>query len=235
MGYGETTAVIDPGHVVRVLVQVERGRVPPAMNGPDGGASPDLGTACQPSDPASCGPGKTCYVGCFGVQPAALCGSAGTASPGEVCMTTADCVAGSQCLPLGCARICMRSCREDADCPDGRCARPIPCGNTTTGFRVCTIGCDPRGDGTGGCAAGLHCQFFNETTVTCDCRPAGATGEPGAPCDEFGDCRPGLACARVAGVATCRPICKLGGGDCAAGQACAATGHLVWGACVAAP
>jgi hypothetical protein len=233
MGYGQATAVIDPGHTINLDVVVEHGRQPPGPGEVDAGA--DAGNACQPSDPGTCGAGKTCNVACFGTRPAALCGSAGAARAGEACMTTSDCVTGTQCLPLGCARICMRACARDSDCPDGRCARAIPCGGLPTEYRVCTAACDPRGDATGGCAAGLYCQFFDETTTTCDCRPAGATGEDGAPCDDFGDCRPGLVCARAGGQVACRPLCKPGGTDCAADRVCTALRDPRWGACLPVP
>jgi hypothetical protein len=236
MGYGEGRTIIDPGHIIRLDIQVMRGRAPPMPGGPDGGAE-DARSTCEPNNHASCGPDKTCYVACFGSEPATLCSTSGLGRPGEACTSTADCLVGNQCFPLTCGtKLCMKLCKDDGECGGGSCALAIPCRDQPTSHKVCTTGCDPRGDGTRGCAQGSFCQFFNPTSLSCDCKPASATGEEGTACSVFADCRPGLACAKSSdGTSACRPICRQGEQDCAAGRACAKFYDNVWGACIPTP
>lgn len=242
LGYGEAEQPIDPRHTVRVTVSVVPGAQPPPEDVNDGGVRPDsLGdsrSVCEPTSPGTCGGGRTCFVGCFGSEGAALCTMGGTRKAGEGCTTNADCEPGTQCLGFGCGSMCARHCRGDADCAGGRCNRALPCMGQATGFQTCSQTCDPRGNARTGCAPELACLFFAGDLVTCECPGSGRTAEEGAACTGVADCRPGLICVGASAGSTarvCRPVCKLSDGDCPAGRTCAPLRNpdfTVWGACI---
>jgi hypothetical protein len=244
LGYGQQERPIDPGHTLRMTVDVSHGAQPPPEDGSDAGVRPDgLGdsrSTCEPTSPTTCGAGRTCWVGCFSTEGVAQCTTAGARKPGEACTTTADCQPGTQCLSFGCGSVCVRHCRTDGECSGGRCNRGIPCGSRDTGYRFCSQPCDPRGDGIGGCAAGLACRLSSGDLVSCEC-PGPGRAEDGSPCTQLADCRPGLVCVGTGagGTATvCRPVCKLADNDCAAGRTCSQLRNpdfTVWGACLPAP
>ena len=244
LGYGEAVKMIDPGHVFAVDVTVVRDALPPVS--PDAGARPDAPTPdaaplCQPTAPAStCAATQTCEVACFGNTPTTRCVSAGMGKPGDACVTSADCERGSQCLQYPCgmpaARVCMKFCSTDADCGGSRCFAEIPCGAANTGFKICSVTCDPRGPATSGCAAGLSCLVFPNEVTACDCAGPRRVGMDGSGCVDAEDCAPGLICVVTdAEPAVCRPICKLADNDCAAGRTCTrlvTPAYETWGACL---
>jgi hypothetical protein len=242
LGYGELERPIDPGHSIQMTVAVVRGAMPPPDDAGDAGARPDvLGdsrSVCEPTSPGTCGTGRTCYVGCFGAEAAALCTAAGARTAGENCTTNADCEPGAQCLGLGCGSICVRHCKGDGDCGAGRCSRTIPCGTQPSSFRFCSQACDPRGGVASGCASGLGCFFFAGDVVTCDCPGPKRMAEEGTNCNELADCKPGLVCVGMGAAGTaavCRPVCKLADNDCAVGRTCMPLRNpdfTVWGACL---
>jgi hypothetical protein len=242
LGYGELERPIDPGHSIQMTVAVVRGAMPPPDDVGDAGARPDvLGdsrSVCEPTSPGTCATGRTCYVGCFGMEAAALCTAAGARTAGESCTSNADCEPGAQCLGLGCGSICVRHCKGDGECGVGRCNRTIPCGTQPSSFRFCSQACDPRGGVASGCATGLGCFLFGGDVVTCDCPGPKRLAEEGTNCNEPADCKPGLVCVGMGAAGTaavCRPICKLADNDCAVGRTCTLLRNpdfTVWGACL---
>jgi hypothetical protein len=242
LGYGELERPIDPGHTIRLTIPVVRGAPAPPDDDRDAGARPDgLGdsrSVCEPTSPATCGAGRTCYVGCFGSEAAALCTAGGARKAGDSCANNSECEPGTQCLGLGCSSVCVRHCRSDGDCGGGRCNRPIPCTAQPSGFRFCSQVCDPRASAASGCATGQGCFFFAGDVVTCDCPGQGRLAEEGTNCNALADCKPGLICVGMGATGTaavCRPVCKLSENDCAAGRTCMPLRNpdfTVWGACI---
>jgi hypothetical protein len=233
LGYGETTRSIDPGETLQMDVVVQRDALPPETVG-DGGLPP---SACEPTNAsAACAPQNTCYVRCFGTTGVGTCAPSGLGQPGNPCSSNIDCATGSQCFEFGCGKICMKFCKDDSTCGEGRCTVSVPCGNRASIHKTCTLPCDPRGDGTMGCGGALRCYLLDNEIPSCDCR--GMDKNDGEPCQAVRDCLPGHVCVEMENAArVCRPLCLLadGAGACANGRTCA---HLVkpdykiWGACL---
>jgi hypothetical protein len=233
LGYGETEKTIEPGEVMQLEVLVTLNALPPPT-GDDAGAP----TSCEPTNPAACGVGNTCFVRCEATQSAGACTAAGTGQPGRACTNNRDCAPGSQCFEFACGKICMKFCKADAECGEGRCSTSVPCGNTATSHRVCSQPCDPRGEGTTGCESGLRCFLFDGENAACDC--PGANRGDGEACQGVRDCRPGFVCVEMEGaIRVCRPLCKLADmGPCAAGRTCTQLvmpDYKVYGACLPPP
>jgi hypothetical protein len=231
IGYGRGSATINSGHTIEVKVAVTRGAMPPPP--PDGGAdvrdggARDVVSVCEPTMPASCGPGRTCFVGCVGgTTPAGMCTTAGAKMAGELCMRNEDCVAGTQCFTLGCGaatppKVCLKFCDADTQCGAGKCNTSIPCMTQPTRYKVCSQACDPVGAATSGCAAGLSCFVFAGEVPDCDCIGPTRTGDNGAACTDSQQCKPGLICVTMGGAKACRPLCRLSAPTtCAAGTTC---------------
>jgi hypothetical protein len=208
---GEAVAAIDVGHVTRITVRV---------------ALRAAAASCDPTAPAGCGAGNTCFVDCsMNRMTAGLCTAGGTRKPGEACERNEDCVPGAQCFEFGCAgatkpKACLQFCRSDAECGAGRCSVGVPCMDRMTDFRVCSRACDPTGAATTGCAAGLSCFLFPGEIPDCDCRAPSRTGSDGQSCKDSRECQPGLLCVTMSGAGTCRPLCRLDDPKCAAGTTC---------------
>jgi hypothetical protein len=261
LAYGAGAQFIDPGHVARVTVVVVPGALPPATLDPrDGGAgdagaggaadggvgdgaSPSAVFTCEPTSPSTCGAGRTCFVGCRGEMATGLCTMGGTTPAGGACTDNKDCEPGSQCFEFPCAgaatkpRMCMRFCRQDGDCgADRRCFTNVPCGTAPTTHKVCSHSCDPTGEATTGCPAGLHCFIFRGELPDCDCRGRTRTGGDGEPCEDTSNCQPGYLCVSAGPTGrTCRPLCRLDTGVCPAGRACAKLSepdYKTFGACL---
>jgi hypothetical protein len=199
--------------------------LPPDALTPDAAPPPPPPMMCTPTAPGTCGQGQTCFVDCRPEGAGGLCTAGGTRQPGEACSGNADCAPGSQCFEFACGptptRVCMRFCNDDAGCPaGGRCFTDVPCGANPTGFRICSQPCDPRGDATQGCAAGLRCFLFPGEVPDCDCLGPRRMGGDGTPCTDAADCAPGLTCVMMAAQRTCRPLCRLDAPDCAPGRTC---------------
>ncbi len=230
MGYGETTRNIDPGETIQMDVVVEKDALPPEPV-TDGGAPP----SCEPVGAMSCAPGNTCYVRCVGTTPNGTCTAAGQGQPGRACTSSVECAPGSQCFEFSCGKICMKFCKNDGECGEGRCTFDVPCGGKASGHKACTVPCDPRGDGTMGCGSGLRCYLFDNEVPSCDCQQ-GAGKADGEPCSSVRDCQPGHVCVEMENAArVCRPLCRLSDPVCAPGRTCARLvkpDYKSWGACL---
>jgi hypothetical protein len=238
-GYGKSTAAITRGRIARIEIRVVPGAVRPEHVGePDGGTS---GLLCDPYGPAvACGAERTCGVLCSQDAPAAsMCYLAGTGAPGSACAGNGDCQPGAQCFAfsaLGCAvKTCLKFCNhDDAQCGEqgAYCNIPIACGSSPT-LAACSRPCDPTGDATAGCAAGLGCFVFAGETTDCACPGQGDAGSPctqNSGCDSATNClgcKAGLSCIVPAGAAAgatgaCRPVCNLAAQTCPSGTTCRA-------------
>jgi hypothetical protein len=129
--------------------------------------------------------------------------------------------------------VCLKFCKEDADCGSGRCLGGVPCEGAPTDFRICSMPCGPLASDPPTCASGMSCFIFSGEFTSCDCRKE-MRGD-GAPCKDAHECAPGLMCVGTEGM--CRPICRLTGQDCAADRVCTkliinAKEYMTWGACV---
>ncbi len=225
LGYGEGEGTLDPEHTINMTVYIQPGAVGPDADvgdggtidvratGADGGAKKDAASAgvCDPAAPAAvCGANQTCLL-CKNDLVAPMCALAGTKAPGAICTKNEECTAGSQCFTFDCgAKTCLRYCKADNECASGAtCYSSVPCGNTKTTFKVCSQPCDPRGDATKGCAAGLRCRIFVGEVADCDCPLDPASGTDGTPCSDSSKCQVGFICVAASGARTCRPICRL--------------------------
>lgn len=240
LGYGSVTVAIDVGRVARATVWIVPGARPPEDT--DAAAQDDAGNllACAPGPPHDCAEGATCALACGGTGIATTCVAAGARQPGEPCDTETDCASGAQCLATSCGpnavvKTCLRFCRDHGDCVAGRCHTSIPCGDRDTGYRACSVPCDPTGAATQGCAPGFRCFVYDGETTDCDCVGDGRIGGDGAACSDGGDCLPGHLCVVGAGAGTCRALCTLAAPRCAPGSACTELvnpAYRIYGACL---
>jgi hypothetical protein len=229
LGYGETEMRIDPGEVIRMDVAVTRDALPPVMTPGDGGWP----SSCEPASADSCGAGNACHVRCLAGTSIGACSQAGQSTRGAACTSNAECISGTTCFEHACGKICMKFCETDGECGQGRCTIHVPCGGTSTDYRVCSQPCDPRGDGTTGCAGGLRCFVSDDENPSCACR--GADKGEGTSCEGERDCQPGLICVMESAARVCRPVCRLSDGICPSGRTCAQLAmpeYRTWGACV---
>jgi hypothetical protein len=240
-GYGSGTAEINGDNVTNVTVHVARGAVPapPRDGGVDAPSRQDLGPPCDPADAATaCGTGKTCIVGCrANGTSAGMCVMAGNKPAGALCAD--DCVQGAECFSYSCqagvVRACLRLCKADSECGQGRCNLKIPCGATETPYQACSQPCDPVGAATSGCAAGLNCFVYANEIPDCDCAGGKRSDGDGVPCTDSDTCRAGFLCVSTGGAKTCRPLCRLDAPSCDAGRTCTRLvdpSYQTYGACL---
>lgn len=249
LAYGMTTVTIDPGHVTRARVVIDPSRMRPrnGLRRTDAGAgdarATDAAVPCDPVSATACGPGMSCGLGCGagGMMPETMCRMAGATPTGSACTARGECLPGAECLTESCGvSSCQALCHGDADCAavtGSRClSTVISCGAASTGVRLCSQPCDPRGAATTGCAAGLGCFIFENEITSCDCAGPMRVKNDGESCAMSGECMPGLLCVNMAPSTVCRPVCRLGSTtDCAAGRVCEPLTQPVfttWGACV---
>jgi len=189
-----------------------------------------------------------------------MCIPGGARGPGEACASNNDCMPGTQCFDYGsipgCAagtKICLRFCADDAQCTGAgateadagatlvpsACRNPVSCGPTVTSYHTCTFACDPRGDATTGCPAGLNCFLFADQAggperPDCSCREPSRTGTDGADCTTSSNCAPGLICNEMGGTRKCRKLCTMGStGECGGTQGCMnLLNNNVFGVCI---
>ncbi|MES1172139.1 MAG: hypothetical protein ABUL77_02790 [Bacteroidota bacterium] len=121
----------------------------------------------------------------------------------------------------------------------GACKNPVVCASNVTSYRTCSFGCDPRGDATAGCPAGLLCFLYRDPaggqdSPDCGCREPSRTGTDGMPCTTSASCAPGHICNVMNGTQTCRKLCKMSAlTDCSAPRTCnALLNNSVFGVCV---
>ena len=176
---------------------------------------------CDPVVGCGCAPSEGCYTQADGPL---VCVDAGALPHGAVCLgdvVGGGCEAGALCVSaLGSTLThCRDACGEDADCPPGsRCGAAV----STSGLRVCTLGCDLYANTD--CPDGLGCHLLtlaDRTRVT-DCALAGPT-DRNAPCSAgTGECREGLLCTlNSATMGFCRGLCRRGrSSDCRSGERC---------------
>lgn len=217
----------------------------------DGGA-PDGNVTfmgCDPAMAGSCPGGQTCFVDC--VNKVGVCVGGGTRRAGEACDSNSDCTPGTQCFNFDCGsnkKYCLKFCNGDADCAGSTavaatslCSDPVVCPPQTT-YKTCGFVCDPRGNGTTGCPAGLTCFLFKSPTggqdaPACACGATSRIGVDGAKCIVAEDCAPGFLCDQMAGGTFCRRICQMATpGDCPGSQTCnALANNSTFGVCLSPP
>jgi hypothetical protein len=204
LGYGKGTAEIVAEKVTEVSVPVMRGASPPVRldagtDGREAGPGPDAGPPCDPVAPTSCN-GGTCFVACRVNQPAVgMCTMAGTKNAGDL-----SCGTGKPSL-----KTCLRFCKDDGQCGSGRCSTPIPCNGKDTEFKACSQACNPVGEATQGCAAGLNCFVFAGEIPDCECSGSVHAGGDGVACATSQECKAGFLCVSMGGAKSCRPVCRL--------------------------
>lgn len=179
------------------------------------------GVACDPIEACGCRPDQACTYGSSGMP---TCGAAGTGAHGEPCATSADCVAGTQCIPLdGTGALpasyaeCRALCRSERDCPgESECSVPLP--GTTT--RACAAACNLVTQT--GCSGptGCHPVGFPGSGAYADCVVVGDR-IAGASCGTASAvCAAGLICVtQTSGGAICDRICRFDR-DCTGGRQC---------------
>lgn len=189
--------------------------------------------------------------------PGEACSGNNDCMPGTQCFdygTIPGCAAGT--------RVCLKFCASNSDCavgagggqaggPDGgmagpvasACLNPVVCPSTsmsprevTTTYSTCSFSCDPRGDATAGCPAGLRCFLFASPGTTeqlpdCGCSPPTRTKSEGTSCSASTECLPGHVCDTV--MTVCRRLCRMDTPtDCRAAETCVAlTNSTQFGVC----
>jgi hypothetical protein len=120
------------------------------------------------------------------------------------------------------------------------CRNPVVCpGPLFTTYKTCSFGCDPRGDGTIGCPAGLRCFLYRDPaggqdSPDCGCQEPTRVGTDGASCSTSAACAPGHICNLMGNTQFCRKLCKMTSpADCAAPQTCnALQNNAIFGVCI---
>jgi hypothetical protein len=171
------------------------------------------GDRCSPFDVHTCDLSDTCdldegthLLTCRpegGLAEYAPCGG----DIGDTCSGALTCYEG----------VCRHFCDAQHGCGsngESSCTNDLP--DTTQ--KVCDDDCDVL-QGTG-CAGGLECVANRSAagTLLALCIPPGYFGDvaSGQHCDFFNACFVGLGCDDgPGGDSTCRPLCTVGGGDCA--------------------
>jgi hypothetical protein len=207
----------------------------PLCMGPLAGCVPMSRGMCDPVCQVGCGCRQRCVLA--GGTPTCLSPADDPLERGARCQTSADaCRPGDICLAEAepaCGAHCYRLCRRDADCAAGAtCSIEIQFGASTPAARACSPpaeACDPTGEAR--CSrAGRPLPTFGcyvmsaeaPDSAVCDCAGTARLGEA---CQFEHECVPGLECVRVAGISTCRRVCRMGAaGGCPAGMACAPLG-----------
>jgi hypothetical protein len=242
LGYGAAEKTIDPGHKIDLDIPIRLGARAPVVGVDAGPTNPDDAavSACDFVNPSACRPNQSCVVKCSGSGvPLGTCVAGGTAKDGDLCRDNGDCEPGTQCFTYACGRICRKFCNTNADCPmNGTCDRQVSCDGQATQQHFCSHACDPRGAAKDVCQGELRCVLFNEVP-SCDCPEATRIGDDGAECELTTNCKPGFMCVQTGPAKpVCRPICKRGATDCAAGRICAELSdprYMTWSACIPMP
>jgi hypothetical protein len=192
--------------------------VPPAA----GGASCDNTAQCGCEDTENC-----VFYSDSNDSLKLTCRAAGTKQLYKACDWQAqDCQRGYQCLD----GLCQAPCEDDtSQCPNAgsQCIQGnAPSGLAVMGLHICTQPCNPvapaQDDDTfHGCGAGHTCyvnlQEGTEYYTNCRSGNRDVNSRGGYPCKHDDECAEGHFCATDA---RCYPFCRIGGGDCLAGQIC---------------
>ena len=168
--------------------------------------------ACDPFDPASCGPGMTCRPGATGTECMPI--SATPVTEGGSCAAVTDCEEGTLCLDFGDGFQCHRTCRQGST---GACAPGYACGGTISGGGSCIRICRPLpercniyrqdcADPADACTLVTNAETGEQYT---GCRPAGSRLHAETCGSGIGTCGRGMICVRDAGAtaATCHWVC----------------------------
>jgi hypothetical protein len=203
------------------------------------GPPPEVSRDCDATLVSACGAGQACRLTCTapGIGRTTCGASPGTRQAGELCTTSADCGPGADCIYMSCFNgttvgYCERACKTNSDCGSASACVSLTCVGRTSPFRHCLRTCDPVG-ATSGCPGGLVCTLNSRDVTGCSCRTGGPNVPEGAICAQTAECQPGHLCVDRGGASRCRPICRTGASDCAAGRTCASLpDHRAYGACV---
>jgi hypothetical protein len=210
------------------------------------------GLCCTPAAPGQtdpCGDSAQCAVipVVLATGPPVLttgCVPRGKLAAGAACTRDdvtlrSPCAPGTLCTSLGStdgSHVCQPLCRTPADCTDGRVCYWFD-GNGSPASGLCVPPCTPAA--AGACPTGTSCRLASTLDpsrpgLTTVCTPDGALAR-GATCDftkdlvipETPGCTAGLDCVTDStGGASCQPLCRVGGTDCASGETCTNTSPL---------
>ncbi|HTA20771.1 MAG TPA: hypothetical protein VK989_15870, partial [Polyangia bacterium] len=117
IGFGQTATVLRKGGIVTATALIAAAADCSTADGGTTDAAPTKFPGCDPTA-ATCPSNQTCQVDCKTHM--GECTMGGTGTPGALCDTNADCVAGSQCFDYtstGCGvKVCLRFCDDDNGC-----------------------------------------------------------------------------------------------------------------------
>ncbi len=212
----------------------QSGTVPPPAPPSAPPPPPTDAGSCTPATPTSkCGLVPQC--GCTLAETCDVadsagntqCVTAGTATEGKPCTTTAGCARGLTCVFGTCHELCndtSKACTTSSG-TGGACINvQTTGGGSIPGYDVCLVKCDLRDASAcgGTTAAGTGACMADDKGNT-DCEKTTGNQGDGQTCTGT-DCAPGLVCVSVtSGGSTsslCKKWCLVGSSDCGTGKTC---------------
>jgi hypothetical protein len=197
--------------------------------GQGGDGSPESGpcteSPCKATLPqCGCPSGQACYLSSTGPK----CGAPGIVDESDECTTNQDCIPGYVCArgQDGVAvKVCKRICNADGDCvgPGSIC---LP----DSGFKACSIGCNPVTSSR--CPPSAACGLYNRTGDNAPFTDCGIVGtrSPLQSCNDSFPCVAGYVCGTTSGGTTaCIKYCTPS--DCPSCDVLGTFGGTSYGVC----
>jgi hypothetical protein len=194
-----------------------------ADGSPQGG--PCAESPCKAMLPqCGCPSGQACYLAAAGPK----CTAPGIVDESDQCTTNAECIPGHVCAQGqdGVAvKVCKRLCQADGDCvgPGSICLQD-------SGFKACSIGCNPVTSSR--CPPSAACQLYQRSgdmAPFTDCGGIG-TRQPLQSCSDAFPCVAGYVCGTTSGGATaCIKYCTPS--DCSSCDVMGTFGGTSYGVC----